>query len=551
MIAWLIGGLIVGLVALYLINPPIRRLDLSAARFFEQLQEPPRPRPLRVDPRRLVSTPLFWLQLLALLLLLAAALAWRSALAAELGPRRIGLLLAIDTSASMRALQGGSPRLRIAQLQAVEALSRSQAAAQGGAWCARIAGFDLEWRELGVFRDPAAAAAALAALDARALGGDLELVREAAQLSAGEGQECQPTHVVVVTDQPVPAWQAESSPPLIWLDIAEVVANVGFTAITPVRNALTGAVDAVGFQVGAFGPPPAVSRVTISGPGGFGLELEHSWGETVVWEYQFAPQAPGVYTLSLGPDGVYALDDSATLLVGAEEPVRIDWRLPDQTLLAALGWQQDSRSPQVRAVALSTLAAMPAEPTGPLLLIGPGYAPEAAPRLIGDFDEASPLLADLNLDVAEAVGMQPAAPLPPDFVPVLTGEDGAVWIAARPDHSAIYVPGPPQLSDDDLGAFSQTVFFNALRELLGRRAFPPLSTLTTPEAPEPEGNRLALHPGEGDTGREPQSAGSLDDWRSGQASGDNDRLWPPILAAALAAVALERAMALMGGRRWS
>ncbi len=552
MIAWLLGLLILGLVALYLVNPPIRRVTLSAARFLTQLPERPRPRKLRLSLRRLVSSPLFWLQLLVLTLLLLAVLAWRSALAAELGPRRIALLLAVDTSASMSALQGDLPRLVAAQIQAVEAMARAQAATQGGSWCARLAAFDAEWRDLGTFRDPTAAIAVLTPLTPRALNTDLDLVRRKVEAAAdATEEECAPTHVVVITDQPVPAWYAESPRSLIWLDIGQVLPNVGFTAITPVRNALNGTVDLIGVQVSAFGPAPAGSVVTISGPGGFALERQHTWGQTVVWEFRFAPAAPGAYTVSLRPEGVYALDDTATLLVSAPEPVRIDWRLPDQTIPAALGWQQAQRTADVRVIAQADLAVLPAAFDTPLLLVGPGYIPGPEPQLVGYFDEASPLLADLNFDVAESAGMQPALPLPDGFLPVLKGADQAVWIAARPDHSAVYIPGPPQPSDDNLGAFSQTVFFNALRALLGQRDFPELYTLTDRANPEPAGNRLALHPGEGDTGRAPQSAGSLDDWRAGPAAQDSDQLWPPLLAAALLALALERATALIGGRRWS
>lgn len=552
MISWLFGLLIIGLVALYVVNPPIRRVTLSAARFLTQLPDRPRPRKLRFSLRRLVSTPLFWLQLLVLLLLLVAALAWRNALAAELGPRRIALLLAVDTSASMSALQNSLPRLAAAQLQAVEAMNSAQVATRGGSWCARLATFDAGWRDLGTFRDITTAAAALDSLVPRALATDLDLVRRNLETSTdGTNEECAPSHIVVITDQPVPTWYTESSHPLIWLDIGQVLPNVGFTAITPVRNALTGAVESIGVQVGAFGPAPTSSVVTITGPGGFALEREHTWGQTIVWEFRFAPLTPGTYTLTLSPDGVYALDDTATLLVSAPRPVRIDWRLSDRTAPDALGWQQDQSAADVRVLSQPDLTTLPAPFDTPLLVVGPGYAPGPNPMLVGYFDEASPLLADLNLDVAEGAGMQPAPPLPDDFLPVLKGADQAVWIAARRDNSAVYIPGPPQFSDDNLGAFSQTVFFNALRVLLDRRDFPELYSLTDLADPEPAGNRLALHPGESDTGREPLSAGRLDDWGAGAAAQDSDQLWPPLLAAALVALALERTAALIGGQRWT
>lgn len=552
MIPWLLGSLIVGLVALYLTNPPQRPLDVSAARFFGQLPEQPNSPRLRLSLRRLVTSPLFWLQLLVLALLLATLLAWQTALAAELGPRHIGLLLVVDTSASMSTMQEGAPRIDKARQTALAAALQSFAATQGGGWCARLARVDLAWQELGVVTDPGTLPAMLASLAPQPLGTDVNIIRRAVIAAQDEhNQQCAITHVVVITDQPVPSWHAESHIPVIWQDVGVPVPSVGITELTPVRNQLSGAITAVQYQITAFGKPPATTILTINGPGGPVLTRPYTWGETRVWEDSFAPSVPGNYTLSIAADGAYAYDDSATLSVPVADPIHLDWRLSDTRLLTTFGWVQDTQRPLVRVVASNDLATVPQDPSVPLLVVGPGYNATSERHLIGYFDEASPLLRDLNLDVAEQTGMTGAQGLPQDFFPVLTGRDQAVWIAARADPAAIYVSGPPLFRADNVGSFSQTVFFNALRELLGRRTFPQLYSLTSPESPVPEGNRLALHPGEGDTSGTPLSAGSLDDWASGTATPDHDRLWPPLLVVALCMLVVERLAAFFGGRRWN
>lgn len=552
MITWLLGGLVVGLVALYLVSPPIRNLEISAARFFLELKDPERQAPLRFSLRRLATTPLFWLQLLALLLLLATVLAWRSALAADLGPQSIGLLLVVDASASMSTTQTGLARFDIARLRAAEALEKSQAATRGGSWCVHLASFDLETRDLGISKTPTNAAEALNGLAPRALGTDLELVRRLIAADPNQDPQCPITHAVVVTDRPEPSWRAGIDVPLTWVDIAQVVSNVGFTRIAPVRNELTGAVEVVQVQVEAFGPAPAASTLTIKAPDGNVIERNYTWGETVVWQDSFVPTIPGDYTLSLTPDGSYVYDDSATIKISSVEQIRVDWRLPDRTLLGRLGWEQTDKAPQVRILSFDDPLALASDSTTPpLLIVGPGYDPSSGPSFVGDFQEESSLLADLNLDVAEEAGMRGIDQQLPGFKTILMGQNGAVWIAARSKPSAVIIPGPPLLSDDNLGLFSQTVFFNGMRYLLSGRDFPALYTLTSLDAPEPGGNRLPLHEDEGDTGGEPKSAGSLDHWQSGAGTTDPDHLWPILLTGALAVLALERAVALLGGSRWS
>jgi hypothetical protein len=157
-------------------------------------------------------------------------------------------------------------------------------------------------------------------------------------------------------------------------------------------------------------------------------------------------------------------------------------------------------------------------------------------------------LNGLNLDVAERSGMNRAPSLPPGFNPVLTGPEGAVWIAQRAAPVAAFVPGLPLEGDDSVARFASTVFLNAARWVLERRPRPALFTLTSPEQPQPAGTRIALHPGEGHTGRTPRSVGTFDPRGPRQLQAERRlALWPWLAGAAALVFLTERGLALLRG----
>ena len=151
-----------------------------------------------------------------------------------------------------------------------------------------------------------------------------------------------------------------------------------------------------------------------------------------------------------------------------------------------LRWQQDDYAPHLRVVPMGT-----APSDLPTLYVDKAYDQVVPKQEIRDFYEASPILADLNLDVVESLGI-PGAPLEDGFDPVLRSEDGRIWLAHREEPLAAYVPGLPTGGTDNRGGFSATVFFNAIKWLLGTRTPTPLYTLTSPAYPEPEGARSTL-----------------------------------------------------------
>ena len=144
--------------------------------------------------------------------------------------------------------------------------------------------------------------------------------------------------------------------------------------------------------------------------------------------------------------------------------------------------------------------------------------------------------------------MNRAPSLPPGFNPVLTGPESAVWIAQRAAPVAAFVPGLPADGDDSVSRFASTVFLNAARWVLERRPRPALFTLTSPQQPQPSGTRIALHPGEGHTGRTPRSVGAFDPRAPRQVQTERRlALWPWLVGAAALVFLTERGLALLRG----
>ncbi len=554
MIAWVLTGTAAALLILYLAAPPLRRRELSAARFFAN--RPPA-RAQRQRPRlgRLLTTPLFWLQLLVFALLASSVWTAQASVPATVAGER-GLWLIVDTSASMTTVQNGQTRMEVARSAVASALQQYIGSRAGHPWCVRISTFDLQWREAALTRALPAALAALHALDARPLGTDTALVRNALMRRRPGPLEraCALDGAVVVSDRPAPpdTWFAGLHTRAVWLDVGVPAANVGFTRVIPSGDPLTGAIRAVDFTVQAYGPPPASTTLIIHSPGRVDMTQTLSWTGRSTLPGSFTPPGPGVYTLRLSPGGAYRLDDALTVSVPATSRLRVDWEEPDRSLPRALGWVQDSRRPALRVAPLGAISR--ASGRIPTLYIGAGYAPGgAAVQPIGYLDGTSPLLADLNLDVVEKAGIHPAGGLPASFQPVLAGTDGRAWIARSVSPPAVVVPGLPQTAQTDVGAVAQTAFFNAALVLLSGRPLPPLYALTTPQHPTPGVGRAALFPGEGDTSVAPSTHGVVADLTGAGSPGSSSGrspLWPLLVAAAALIFGAERASVIARGFRW-
>ena len=551
---YVFGTLVAALVVIYMARPNFRRAVLSAALFFRD--DPVLGSTSRIAWSTPRLTPLFVLQLSVLLLLL---LAIPHCPAAAVVDRSIktGVRVLVDRSASMSTRQNGGTRFDAA----VAALRSVATPHQSAIACFTLSAFDLELITIAENVTSAGELLDLVSrLQPRPLGTELSLLQRAlleaprtAPLSTVASAKveggCAIGPTIVVSDMPAPPWMDGRDGPAargdVWIDVSQPAPNAGIVDLVDNRDRVSGEVRRVRVVVGTFGGV-ATSNVTLSVRSPDGTSRAHpveAWdGPTGSVDVNLS--LPGRYTFQVNPAGAYRYDDEAAIDVPRSGPVRVDWRAARREWLTRLGWTEDRDNPDFRV--LPSIAMLDSRPA---IVLGSGYGPRNGPaQPVTTFLETSPLVAGLNFDVAERSGMRGAPSLPPGFTAVLSGPEGAVWIAERATPVAAFVPGLPLDGDDNVSRFSSTVFLNAARWILERRPRPPLFTLTSPEQPEPSGNRIALHPGEGNSGRTPRSVGTFDPRAPrGRQTERRLPLWPWLVGAAALVFLTERGLALTRG----
>jgi hypothetical protein len=387
-------------------------------------------------------------------------------------------------------------------------------------------------------------------LQPRPLGTELSLVERAlADAPRAAPEVCATGPTIVVSDMPAPPWMESQDGPAargdVWIDVSQPAPNAGIVDLVDNRDRVSGEVRRVRVVVGTFGGM-AASNVTLSVRSPDGTSRAHpveAW-DGPTGSVDLNVSLPGRYAFHVNPAGAYRYDDEAGIDVPRSGPVRVDWRVARREWLTRLGWTGDRDNPDLRVLpSIEMLDSRPA------IVLGSGYGPRSgSAQPVTTFLETSPLVTGLNFDVAERSGMRGAPSLPPGFTAVLSGPEGEVWIAERATPVAAFVPGLPLDGDDNVARFSSTVFLNAARWILERRPRPPLFTLTSPEHPEPSGNRIALHPGEGNTGRTPRSVGTFDPRAPrGRQTERRLPLWPWLVGAAALVFLTERGLTLMRG----
>ena len=550
---YVFGALAAVLVIIYMARPNFRRAVLSAAVFFRD--DPVLGSTSRIAWSTPRPTPLFFLQLSVLLLLLLAVPHCPAAAVMDRSTKT-GVRVLVDRSASMSTQQNGATRFdaALAALRSVVAPQQSAIA------CFALSAFDLELITVAENVTSVGQLVDLASrLQPRPLGTELSIVERALAeasgpaLSTGASAKveggCAVGATIVVSDMPAPPWMERQDGPAsrgdVWIDVSQPAPNAGIVDLVDNRDRVSGEVRGVRVVVGTFGGM-ATSNVTVSVRSPDGTVRAHpveAWdGPTGSVDVNLS--LPGRYVFHVNPAGAYRYDDAAEIDVPRSGPVRVDWRVPRREWLARLGWTEDRDTPDVRVLpSIEMLDSRPA------IVLGSGYGVRRGPvQPVTTFLETSPLVTGLNLDVAERSGMSGARTPLPGFTAVLSGPESAVWIAERATPVAAFVPGLPLDGDDNVARFSSTVFLNAARWILERRPRPPLFTLTSPEQPEPSGNRIALHPGEGNTGRTPRSVGTFDPRAArGRQTERRLPLWPWLVAAAALVFLTERGLALMRG----
>lgn len=544
MIALLIAS-IGGLVALYLTRPHFREVKVSSARFFEETPDAKNKTTQFRLTNLLLSRP-FYLQLAVLLCVLLALLLANQQVASE-GVSSIGVWVAVDASASMSA----SDNMDAARAET--AALRSHLTGLDAAVCVTVSRFHLDNVTLIANAAPDAIPAQIGAVTPQPLGTDVGLVRSlTSQLAAQpEDTDCFITHLVILTDQPAPAWvdDYDGLPRLLWRSVGTPQPNAGITSVRRIGGGALGWNGALAVDLAGYDRSPGTSVQLLDANGALITE------ETIIPDAEnrarvtFELPGGGDYTVALTETDDYVYDDRVTISTEPPLAIRVDWRLPDRSLPDALGWTHDANTPD-----LIVLPSGEAIPSGdvPVLLVGDSYGTAVAPAEIAVFDDTASLLDGLNFDVAEraAISGVPESVLD-SMRPVLRDTNDGVWVAIASDPARAYVPGLPQNGgDENITAFSTTLFFNALRWLMGQREMSPLYTLTTPAEPTIDGTRTALHPGEGDTAQARRSIGELSDIDASIERTQQEPVWflPLVVAAML--LTLERFLSVFGSARW-
>jgi len=538
---WIFAALAAALVVIYMARPNFRRAVLSAALFFQD--DPVVGSTSRIAWSTPRPTPLFFLQLSVVVLLMLAVPHCRGAAVIDRSARA-GVHVFFDRSASMSTQQDGSTRFDAA----LAALRSATTAQQSAIACFRLSAFDLELTTVdGQVRSVSELLELASRLEPRPLGTELSLVQRAlAEPPNPSPDDCATNAAVIVSDMPAPPWMdGPASRGDLWIDVSQPVPNAGIVDLVDDRDRVSGTVQRVRVVVGAFGGmAPSSVRLNVTSPDGVVRTRSIETWDGPSGSVDVVPTLPGRYTFQVSPGGAYRYDDDAAIEVPPSGSIRVDWRAARRDWITRLGWVDDRDHPDLRVLpSIEMLDSRPA------IVLGSGYAPHTRPvQPVATFQETSPLLNGLNLDVAERSGMTRAPSLPPGFNPVLTGPESAVWIAQRAAPVAAFVPGLPADGDDSVSRFASTVFLNAARWVLERRPRPALFTLTSPQQPQPSGTRIALHPGEGHTGRTPRSVGAFDPRAPRQVQTERRlALWPWLVGAAALVFLTERGLALLRG----
>lgn len=556
------AGLVAGLVALYMLRQQFKQRSVSSARFFKTIPE--QNPTLQFSLTRVLFTRSFWVQLTIFGLLVSALIL--SGITIEGPPdEALALLVAVDTSASMGtpSTEGTRMDAAIAEIgRLTDTLKAFQEQSPNWRLCASLLTFDSGGvRDVRVAVPPAALlAAARDELQHRALGSNIGVLQPLLDNMVVEPlPDCPATHLIVLSDLPAPDWVQTPPEPLtvLWRDVGEPQPNVGLTNVQPVGNARFGWNGRVEVSVAAYGSPPAETTLQVLREDDTLVEaVRLTWrGPATQTRILSLPEA-GRYRLTVQPGGAYTYDDEVPINVQGLQQVRYAWQAPFEqpAALNALGWVEDDTEPSVRIIGVGGQVT----PGIPTLIVGDFYERNHVPSRITYFEQASGILDDISLDVAETLRTQPISlqGIPHELI-LADRNDRAdhVLVAANREAPFVYIPGlPTQSTNPDLDAWSSTLFFNALSWLLSRQSESiRLYDLTSAAQPEPDATKfvVALHENEGNTAQANSDYGDYDALSPTRTPASDDDLWPVMLLLAVMVLLLERYLSLFGGNRWA
>ncbi|MBL62112.1 MAG: hypothetical protein CMI30_01765 [Opitutae bacterium] len=572
MISWLLifsGVLLAGVLAVNMLRPRFKKVVVSAARFFKSL-----PPAKEVKSRLRLSNPArsrpLYLQLLMLALLVVALLLYRSRMS---GLQRDGVALwiLIDTSASMDTrLDSGGSRFDLAIEKARLSIASAEEAAEGLELRIRVSAFDLEVRDIVNTQSATAALDALESLKVRPLGTDLGEVNNKIAMVEEQNESDEPddldyrfTHMHVISDQSFRP-QSINYVRVIWDNVGSPANNQGILDVQPSgRDPITALIREMSVTCEYYGERVGAT-VSVTSPTGEKLRTSKlTWKRNRRATVTFPVADSGFYRVTLSAsseyDDRYSWDNRAAFLLSDNDTHHVNafWGMNEKSWLKSIRWNDVARSKQadVNLVPLRNSAFHYS--STPTVLVGKPIQGKVKDHLPISIFENHPLVRNLDFDAFDKLRMHgiPHSKLPEGFQSVLADSKKRVWVAFRVDPPAVYLPRLPKITanpgPDD--AVSQLLFVNAARWLLSSKAqaMEPLYQLTDLENQEPKGNRIALHPGEGDTSSpNPTSSGSIDDMKQTSLGTEKIPVWPGVLACCALVFLFERGMASYGSPKW-
>lgn len=401
-------------------------VELSTARFF--LNEPP-----SESQRQWVLCPPQWrdrsylLQMATLALLLLAV-----AVEGLTTPRADGLRVEIfvDISGSMDTQQDGQRRFEMAHERLRETLDTIEriSAEPGEPPEVRLATFDQDVVPRGRATSDLATLRKLTARDfaPRLIGTNLAALQRYLNRRPTSEDDWSPTHVVVISDQPVPRWAVESQDrPVQWLDVARAVDSHGITRIEPKADALTGRLNNVRVHLRAWGTPPANTSLQVTG-GGEQESAAVRWDDDGYARVNledlaiFHSQQASVLNLELSGTDAWPHDNVAAVQLPDRSELTVRWQVTNVSPPELAGWklQGPAEGDAVSTAGLPSLvvtdcAGLASVPDHvPVLLVGSPAGPrdlvqseiEAAEKLewfVCSVSDDQPFLQDVNLDALE------------------------------------------------------------------------------------------------------------------------------------------------------
>jgi hypothetical protein len=466
---WGLTALCVGaglcVIVFHLISPNFRDIRLSMAHLMPPPPKSKAPKNL-FSLRNLVASWMFWLRFLCVALI---AMALYPTTLAEFVPETGAqhFRLVFDVSASMRVENAdGQPRIIEANALGARALEQMmQIKAEASDVC-----IDVAFIAGGVtFAPMPQGLARVSAAVPDAQGSPMATLISALTLAAPTACNTTPTHVVVVTDQPVQTVnQGAFNGHLMWQQVGAARDNLAIWSVDVAAATLRQTIPMIDIRVASFGTMPGSVTVEVVGPNGTSaVAMRRDETRAGGWRADVAFEGAGTYRVRLLDGGALLVDDTVEFELGAVDRVAVDWRLDTITRPSALLQVGEGDTTIMVAPYQGVDMVLP---EGPFVLVYDGWANPAGGQLkiIGPFMRDHPILAGVNFDVLERVAPRPVGLGEGlGLAHVIRPDTGAgTWVGvrdvARDGARGAIVPlafAPP---NEDISGLSRLMFYNAL-----------------------------------------------------------------------------------------